>query len=572
MFLHIPGEKIPGSVVADTGQQNKEEALMKKVLSIIMILVLMFSVSVPVYAADPVEITIFHFNDTHSRVEGSSWTGNMGFAKMATFVEEARTAGDNVLLLDAGDSFHGQTIATISEGASIAQLLNLMKVDAMAAGNHDFNYGQDRLLELQTETDFPIMGANVLKDETAILDEYVIKEFDGVKVAIFGLSTPETSYKTHPANVAGLVFEDPAVTAQRMVDTLTPMADVIIALGHIGEEGDYTSKAICEAVDGIDIFVDGHSHTIINEVVNDTLLVQTGEYDKNLGKIALTYDNGTITAAASLITNDDAADVAEEADVVALIDEIKADNDVITSVVVGNTDIELNGERAYVRTGETNLGNLIAEAMLAETGADVAVTNGGGIRASIEVGEITQGDVITVLPFGNYVVTKDVIGADIRAILEVGISDYPDAKGAFPHIAGMTIEFDPNMPTGSKLTKVMIGNEMMNDAKIYTLATNDFLAAGGDDYVVLADDVIKNEYDALDEVLVTFLNAEGTAKAAVTGRISVFEAETYTVNAGDVLWKIAKSFGLTWEEVSEYNMLENPHLIFPGDVLNIPAN
>ncbi|MDA3846146.1 MAG: bifunctional UDP-sugar hydrolase/5'-nucleotidase, partial [Vallitaleaceae bacterium] len=284
---------------------------MKKLLSLVLVLTLLMSFAVPTFAADAVEITIFHLNDTHSRVEEGDYDG-MGLAKVATLVNESRDAGDNVLLLDAGDALHGQTIATISEGESIVDIMNLMGYDAMAAGNHDFNYGSDRLVELAGLTDFPILSANVMKaDDTPLLEEYVIKEFDGVKVGIFGLSTPETTYKTHPDNVAGLTFEDPTVTARAMVDLLDPMVDIVVCLGHIGEEGDYTAEGIVNAVDGIDVFVDAHSHTVYESglVVNDTLIVQAGEYDKNLGVVSLSYENGAVTASASLVTKEEAPDI-----------------------------------------------------------------------------------------------------------------------------------------------------------------------------------------------------------------------------------------------------------------------
>ncbi|PKM65951.1 MAG: multifunctional 2',3'-cyclic-nucleotide 2'-phosphodiesterase/5'-nucleotidase/3'-nucleotidase [Firmicutes bacterium HGW-Firmicutes-2] len=573
---------------------------MKRFLSIILTLSLLFSFAVPIHAADPVEITVFHVNDVHSRVIEN---GNFGYAKIATLANEARTAGDHVLLLDAGDSFHGQTFATISKGASIARLMNLMKFDALTVGNHDFNYGQARLLELQSETNFPLLGANVLKANNALLlDDYVIKEFEGVKVAIFGLASPETTYKTHPNNVEGLTFEDPIVTAKRMVDLLTPLADIIICLGHIGNQGMYTSEAIATAVDGIDLFVDGHSHSIYGEgsgmVVNNTLIVQTNDYAKNLGKVTLSYMDGTLTSSATLLTTEDAATIVPNPEVLALIETVSAENAVITSAVVGTTTIDLQGERSFVRTGETNLGNLIAESMLDVSGADLAITNGGGIRASIATGDVTQGDIISVLPFGNYVITKSVTGADIRSILEVGISDYPTEKGAFPHIAGMTIKFDSNLPVGAKLTEVMIGDELLDDTKTYVLATNDFLGAGGDAYTALANYPILGEFDALDEVLVAYMKENGTEKAVVTGRIAAIDPVVvvppvvvppvvvppvvtppivevpvvYIVKSGDVLWRIARTYGFTWQELSEFNQLKNPNLIYPGNKILIPKN
>lgn len=565
---------------------------MKKLLSLVMVLSLVLSFSTVVMAEDatttdatPVaiselstEFTIYHINDTHARVESGSYAG-MGLDKVASLVEAARAEGDNVLFLDAGDTFHGQTIATISQGESIVDIYNAMGVDAMAAGNHDFNYGQDRLVELSGMANFPVLGANVLKaDGTPLLEEYTIKEFDGVKVGIFGLSTPETTYKTHPKNVVGLIFEDPAVTAQRMVDTLEPMVDVIICLGHIGIEGDYTSETIIKAVDGIDIFVDGHSHSALEmgTKVNDTLIVQSGEYDKNLGMVDITYNNGEITATASLFTKEMAETTTPSAVVLEVIEAVKAENEIITSVIVGKTDVKLDGERADVRTGQTNLGNLIAESMLDTTGADVAITNGGGIRASIEVGDISQGDAITVLPFGNYVMTIEVTGADIKSVLEVGVSDYPEAKGAFPHIAGMTFKIDTSKEAGSRVWDLKIAGKDVVDTMTYVVATNDFLAAGGDDYTAFEDKKIVNEYSQLDEVLVAYMNANGTASALVDSRITaemqptMASGDTYTVVAGDVLWKIAEMYDTTWEALAELNAMDNPNLIFPGDVITLP--
>ncbi|MDA3845494.1 MAG: 5'-nucleotidase C-terminal domain-containing protein, partial [Vallitaleaceae bacterium] len=264
-----------------------------------------------------------------------------------------------------------------------------------------------------------------------------------------------------------------------------------------------------------------------------------------------------------------------------LIAEIKAANEVITSEVVASTTVKLLGERGDVRTGQTNLGNLIATSILDATGADLAVTNGGGIRASIEVGDITLGEVITVLPFGNYVVTKEVSGADIKSILEVGISDYPDAKGAFPHVAGVSFTFDPNEPAGSRLVSVKIGGVDIVDTATYVLATNDFLAAGGDGYSALEAYPILGEYSALDEVLVDYINTDGITSAVVDSRITalainepepelISESASYTVVAGDVLWRIARSFDTTWEILWEYNDLANPHLIYVGDIILIP--
>jgi len=565
--------------------------LQKRILSLMLVVVMVLGLFGMTYADDSVKITILHTNDTHGRIEEGKYAG-MGFAKLATKIKEYRAMNPNVLLLDAGDTFHGQTIVSLVEGESVVKVMNTMGYDAMTAGNHDFNYGQERLVELNAMADFPVLAANVKKaDGSLLLPAYVIKEVGGVKVGIFGLATPETTFKTHPKNVKDLTFADPVAEAKAMVAALEGEVDVIVALAHLGLDADatYTSKLVAEQVDGIDVIIDGHSHSTLNEglVVNDTLIAQAGEFDKNLGIVELEFAGGEVTTSkASLFAKDSAAEVVEDAEVSAIIAEVKAANDIITSVVVGNASFVLDGERGQVRAGETNLGNFIADVMIAETGADVAFTNGGGIRASIQVGEITKGDVITVLPFGNYVVVKEISGADIKAALEHGIDSYPETKGAFPHVAGMTYKFDPNQPVGARLLEVKVNGVVIDTAKMYTFATNDFIAAGGDGYDMLGDDDIIGEFPGLDEVVISYIGANGMESAKVDGRVialpvvveEVVEAQpveistvVYVVKANDVLWKIAQTYSLDWKVIADYNQLADPNLIMPGQELMIPA-
>lgn len=486
---------------------------------------------IPGGSSSVTKLSIVHTNDTHSRVFEGKYSG-MGLDKVATIVNNVKAENPNTLVLDAGDTFHGQTIATLNEGESIVNIMNEIGYDVMTAGNHDFNYGQDRLLELAEIADFDIISANVYKaDYNTLLPEYVIKEVGGLKIGIFGLATPETTYKTHPDNVKGLKFVDPVIISKLMVAELKDKVDVVICLAHLGldETSEFTSELIAKNVDGIDLIVDGHSHHDLQEglVVNGTLIVQTGEYDKNVGIVELMIENGSISSkTAKLITKEEAADLEPDSAVVAVIEEVQAANEVITSVEVGETAIKLLGERGDVRTSETNLGNLIADAMIAKTGADVALTNGGGIRASIEPGVITVGDVITVLPFGNYVVTKKVTGADILAALENGLEGYPDTHGAFPHISGMTVTFDSTKDAGSRVVKVLIGGESIAPSAEYILATNDFLAAGGDNYEMFEDCETLGEFPGLDEILIEYIQTNGTDGSPVEGRINHTEEIT----------------------------------------------
>lgn len=533
-------------------------------------------------------ITILHTNDSHARVEEAEFDG-MGFAKLSAIVKEKRANDPNTLLLDAGDTFHGSNFATLVRGESIPQVMNEVGYDAMAAGNHDFDYGYERLLELREIADFPVLSANVkYPDGRLVLEPYVVKTVDGVKLGIFGLTTPETTFKTHPDNVAGLVFEDPAAVAQEMVAILKSQdVDAIIAVTHLGIDSSSTDTSIKVAKEaaGIDVIVDGHSHSTLMEGLqgdHDTLIVSAGEYTKNLGEVTLTFDaaNKLIGKRARLLTKEDAANVVPDPAVVRIIEDVKQGQETVLAEVIGTTAVELDGEREHVRASETNLGNLLADAMLDLSEADAAITNGGGIRSSIGLGEITKGDVITVLPFGNLVVAKRVKGADIRAALENGVSAYPDPKGAFPQVAGMTFKIDPSQPAGSRVHGIMIKGKPIDPEREYVLATNDFMAAGGDEYTMLKDAPVVKELPALDEALIQYIQKQGAANPKVEGRIVVEptsgpvpsgeSAKYYVVKPGDNLYRIGLRHGTSWRILAELNQLKDPALIYPNQKLLLP--
>jgi 2',3'-cyclic-nucleotide 2'-phosphodiesterase (5'-nucleotidase family) len=481
---------------------------------------------------EEVMISIVHTNDTHARVEAGGYDG-MGFERVATIVSQIEAANPNTLVLDAGDAFHGQTIATLNEGESIVKIFNEIGYDVMTPGNHDFNYGKERLLELDEMAEFPIVAANVYYDDySEFLPGFTVKEIDGVKVGIFGIATPETVYKSHPANTEGLEFFDPVIASKLMVAKLEDDVDVIVGLVHLGldESSIHTSRLVAENVEGIDLIVDGHSHTELPEglMVGNTLIAQAGGYDNNVGIVDLVVKNGMVTSkSARLINKEEAAELEPDPAITAIIAEVKEANDLITEEFVSENSIELVGEREFVRTGETNLGNLITDSMVEFTGADVALTNGGGIRASIPADDITVGDVITVLPFGNYVVTIDVTGAEIVEALEHGLSAYPETLGAFPHIAGMNVVFDPSQEVGSRVVEVTVGEEELDMEATYSLATNDFLAAGGDDYTMFGDNEITALYPGLDEILIEYFKEYGTEGSPVEGRIQTVDEVSY---------------------------------------------
>ncbi|MNZ85707.1 Trifunctional nucleotide phosphoesterase protein YfkN precursor [compost metagenome] len=371
-------------------------------------------------------------------------------------------------------------------------------------------------------------------------------------------------------------------------------------------------------VKGIDIFVDGHSHTVLeNGLVagNDTLIVSAGEYTKYVGVVDFWVDGGQVVKKqATLIDQEEAADIAPAAKVTAIVESVLKKQEAILAEEVGHTSVALEGAREKVRAGETNLGNLLTDALLDITGADVALTNGGGIRASIDEGVITKGEVITVLPFGNQIVTLEVTGADIKAALENGVSDYPNPKGAFPHVSGITFKIDPSAAAGERVHSILLDGKELDDAAKYMLATNDFLAAGGDEYSMLGGYPQAGMYGSLDEALIQYIQKLGQANPKIEGRITeepkpitsvpepapskepapapeqkpaptpAPQPETtpaapapevapaiHVVKKGDTLWGIARKYGTTWQKLRDINKLKNPGLIFPGQEIKLTA-
>ena len=443
-------------------------------------------------------------------------------------------------------------------------------------------------------------GTNIVKeeDDSSDFDDYIIKEFDGFTVGIFGISTTETKVKSHPNNTVGIKFENEIEATEKVVAELEDKVDVIVGLFHVGidEESDITTVDVAEAVDGIDIIVDGHSHHQLQEgmLVNDTLIVQAYEWTKNVGVVEVTIEDGQVVdKEARLITLEEALEIEPNAEIVAAIAEIEAENDTILKEVIGSAALPLVGERDIVRTGESNLGNLITDIMLEVGEADVAITNGGGIRASIEEGEITLEDVLTTFPFTNYPVVLEVTGQTIVDALDYGIDAYPESAGKFPHVAGMTYKIDTS-GEANKAVDVMIAGEPVDLEANYKLVTNDFMAVGGDGYTMFADATILAEYGLLSEVLADYIRTEGEIAPAVEGRITVVEGAeaveepveeavevpveeaieeevgSYTVVRGDTLWRIGLDHGTTYQVLAEFNNIANPHLIFPGQIILLP--
>ncbi|MCM3204380.1 5'-nucleotidase C-terminal domain-containing protein [Paenibacillus illinoisensis] len=565
-------------------------------------------------------ITILHTNDTHARAVEASPA--MGYAKVAGIADKYRSENPNTLLLDAGDAVHGTTFATLVNGESIVKVMNEMGYQAIVPGNHEFNYGSKHLVELADMMNFPMLSANVKKkDGTGLFDPYLIKEVDGVKIGIIALTTPETMYKTNPKNVEGLDITDPAAEAKILVNEIRSKVDVVVVLGHLGQDASSTDTSfkVVKEVPGIDVFIDGHSHTILQDGLvsdNGTLIASAGEYTNFVGVIDLWVDGGKVTKKqATLIDETEAKDIKPNEKVAALVNSIQKEQEPILKEEVANTAILLDGKREQVRAGETNLGDLLADAIRDVSNADIALTNGGGIRASIEKGIVTKGDIITVLPFGNQVVTLDVKGSDVLAALENGVASYPEPSGGFPQVSGMKFSIDTSAAEGSRVHSVTIGGKALDPEATYTLATNDFTAVGGDEYTMFNKYTISGMYGAMDEALIEYMQKLGAVDIKTDGRIKeaktpVVEpeapetetpapatpkpetpkpvtpkpetpskptpnkpapAKVYVVKSGDSLYSISKKYNTTWQALQKLNSIKNPHWIYPGQQLKLPA-
>ena len=487
--------------------------------------------------APTAEIVIFHTNDTHGRVMGNDWD-IIGIDRIAAIHKNI----PNSLLVDAGDAFHGLPAATLGKGADIATLMTEAGYDAMVVGNHEFNYGWERLVELREIAGFPLLASNVAKDATPFLDDTVILEVNGVKIGLFGITTEATAAgSVMPEYVRGLDFIDPVTTAREKADNLKKQGvHVIVALCHLGDEpySGTLSTDIAHEVPNIDVIIDGHSHSELPEgrMENGVLIAQTGQHGNNLGKVTVSLEKGKIIAkTAVLIGFEEAQDTAPDASVALKIAEMEAGYETLLGETVGESRAEmLSDEAPGVRTQEMPLGSFVADAYREIADVDIAVTNGGGLRADILPGIVTKRDVITILPFGNTLMVKTITPAILREALENSVSgivtdsdgniDHEEsAQGRFLQVSGFNFVYDPNAPAEERIVSITLndGRILALDDSIteLTLASNNYVMSGGGGYNMLGDLPVLRELGAEDEALAEYIKRQSPFEVPAAGRI-----------------------------------------------------
>ena len=489
---------------------------------------------------EPLELTILHTNDIHAHYDSFEPLGEPlqgGVARLRTAVDKIRDDADNLLFLDAGDQFQGTLYFTVGGARVVADVMNEMGYDAMTVGNHEFDAGPAELAAFIEFADFPVLSANT--DASADPDlsgeilPYALFTFDREPVAVVGLTAEHTAIASSPG--PNVRFLDAVVTAQRTVDELEESGiNVIIALTHLGYERDLE---LARSVSGIDVIVGGHSHTLLDSYPTVTtsasgepvLVVTAYEWSKRLGRLDVTFtaDGLVESFTGEPVVIDES--ITEDEDMLELLAAYQGDIDALMSTIVGATEVALNGAREDIRVRETNLGNLICDAMLWKTSGletTIAIQNGGGIRASIPEGMITMGQVLEVLPYGNQISVLVLSGAQLILALENGVSQVEDSSGRFPHVGGMRYAFDPSAEAGSRVTSVEVwdaASETYADIDpdaTYTLATNSFIGGGGDDYTMFVN--ASDRYETgwlLSDALAEYLGVHAPVAPEGEGRI-----------------------------------------------------
>ncbi|MBD3285515.1 hypothetical protein GF359_03690 [candidate division WOR-3 bacterium] len=476
---------------------------------------LLLALVLPVLLYPAKRLTIVHINDTHGQIEPIKAKDGReygGFARVAYVVDSLRNEAEEnnnpLLFLHAGDALQGPPISNMSKGKLDFELLNRMDLDAMVAGNHEFDFGQDNLESLESEAEFELLSANVLDEAGNFLFERYIESKAGRNsVLLVGLTTPATPSGTHPENVKGLVFTSPDTAMADNIQLLEyGEEDLIIALTH---QGVYYDSLLALKVPEIDLIVGGHSHTVLEQPreINNALVVQAGASTLYVGKFDAKVKRGEITD--------------WEYELILLADSIPEDTGIAKRIAaesklvdekiaqpLGKTEVSLVPGFCDKRD-ELSLGNLLARLIKEETGADFAFTNAGGVRASIHPGDVSLKNILTALPFNNTIVTMELTAEQVRQVLSTDIAHGPHSGGTL-HLAGITYETE-----NDSVVNINIEGNLLDESRTYRIATNNFLAAGGDGYEVLKQGCdFCDTGTAVNAVLASYVERKGT----ITGR------------------------------------------------------
>lgn len=470
------------------------------------------------------ELTIISTNDVHGY--GLTPTDeNIGFSRMVGYVNTLEEQGKEVLMLDAGDMLAGNAVTNLDKGASAVEALNVVQYDAMTMGNHAVDFGEERFLVLQTKMNFPYVLANLFpagensENGEPVFEPYLIKAINDINVAIVGINTNEYTGTE-------FYYEDPVVTMNNLMPEIEEQADVILVIAHLGDaKSELSSTRLAEQVEGIDVILDGHDHVATPEgrLVNDTLIVNSGDNMKNLGYTTLSIvDDEVVAKSARLVDmTDETLKNSDDEEVSAVLESINAEADAILGEVLADSPVRLEGERDIIRRGGTNLGRLVTDAFRAESGADISLMNSGWIRAGASAGDITLQDVLNILGMAEQtgeLVTIPMTGEQVLAALEASFSAEYSAETGFEQngflmqASGLTFDVDPTKDTGQRISNVLVGEQALVAEQTYTVAVVELLnqIAAGYEMPFYAGEVIEAHGETTD-ILAEYLKTEADA-------------------------------------------------------------
>ena len=528
---------------------------MKKFLAFLLALTMLLGVGALAEEDAPLfqqDVMVLFTSDVHCGIES-----NFGYAGLAMVRDAYTNAGYHVLLVDNGDSSQGEPVGTMTTGEANIKLMNAVGYDIATMGNHEFDYGMERFFELSKMANFPYVSCNFNKGGELQFAPYVVKEFDGVKIAFVGISTPKTLTSSTPkyfqdenGNFIYGFFEDETgeglynAVQKAVDDARAEGATFVVALAHLGNEDEcrpFTYADVIANTTGINALLDGHSHDTnhveMRNKARETVLRQgCGTKMEGIGYLKIAAKDGAMEAGVMMWNNDDfnATQLYQlDTDVTKAVAEATETLNVKLAEVVAKTDVELTindpvakteeGKPVrIIRNAETNLGDLCADAYRYVSGADIAFVNGGGIRVSIKEGDITLNDILKVHPFGNALCVCEATGQQILDALEFGAKDVPGEFGGFLQVSGLTYEIHTYLPSTVKMDEkrmfvgvegeyrvknVMVGGEPLDLEKIYTLASHNYMLQGqGDGYTIFEDNVYTQESVMLDnQVLITYI-------------------------------------------------------------------
>ncbi|EGT3615072.1 multifunctional 2',3'-cyclic-nucleotide 2'-phosphodiesterase/3'-nucleotidase/5'-nucleotidase [Clostridium perfringens] len=436
-----------------------------------------------------VEIPVVTFNDFHGTLEESK--SEVGASKLVGEIKRIKEENPNTVVVTGGDIYQGSAMSNLLKGEPVTAMLREIGLDFSAVGNHEFDWGYEYIPDWAKAGEFDFLASNIYEKETGKPVEwakpYGVIEREGKKVGFIGLATPETAYKTKPDNVAHLEFKDPVEATKVWVDHLENVenVDAIVVLSHLGSEqnretGEITGEVVDIAeVPGVDAIISAHSHQKVEGIVNGVPIVQAYKNGRNLGYVNLKFDyKGDLAVSTKL---DDISKRKDTLPVDKNMEDILAKYDAELAPIMNEKVADLSVDLPHDRdTGVTPMGATVAETMRRIVNADIAITNGGGVRAPLMAGTVTVGDMYTILPFDNTLVTMEMKGSDIIKVLEHGIE--PENFGWGQH-AGVKVWYTPGAERGEKITSVRLADgTKLEDDKYYTVVTNDFMAVGGDSY------------------------------------------------------------------------------------------